>query len=104
MEKKERKSSTRHHIIPRANKDLFDNLNAQENIHHRHEKPHTVHHARQDMKHPQQTLEDYSFFMNVMSPKARELYQALIAMNIGEFYSDKFINGGKSNNRKRTNK
>ena len=91
MEKKNWKKDTRHHIIPRCNKELFDNLNSTDNIHIRHEKPHTVHHAWQAGKHPQQTLNDYRFFTKVMSPKAKELYNLLISMRLDEFYDKKFI-------------
>lgn len=93
---------TRHHIIPKAQKELFDNLSNNNNIHNRADAPHSIHHSRQESKHPQQTLEDYSFFTQVMSPKAKELYMILLAMSLEEFYHEQFINASKNSKRKRT--
>jgi hypothetical protein len=87
---KRNKPST-HHIICKCKKDLFHNLTSAMNEHKRDVYRHEKHHHSQGENLPQETLEYYKFFMQVMSPKAKALYEALLAMSVDEFYNPLFV-------------
>lgn len=80
-----------HHVINKASKDLFDNLNDDENLKERTRWPHRKRHEAHNNEHPLETLQKTKRFMQVMSDEAKELYDALISMSPQEFYKDKFI-------------
>lgn len=90
-QEKRNKPST-HHIICKCRKDLFHNLTNWLNEHEWDLYHHERHHISQEENTPQETLEHYKFFMQVMSPKAKELYQELLSMSADEFYLPLFIN------------
>jgi len=82
---------TVHHIINKYSRDLFDCLNDTNNTTPMKQWPHRKHHIANWNEHPLQTMQKQEYFMQVMSEKAKELYQALIAMNEKEFYDSRFI-------------
>ena len=75
----------------RCKKDIFKNLHDDDNIHIRPRKPHELHHNSQGNNSPHETLQHYHFFVQVMSPKAQELYKNLLDMSLDEFYDEKYI-------------
>lgn len=90
--KKERSMSpTRHHILNRCRTDLFNNLSDKKNVVTLPEVYHFNHHISQKNNAPHETLHFYRFFTQVMSPKAAEIYQALLKMSLEEFYDQRFL-------------
>jgi len=80
-----------HHVINKASKELFDNLNDDDNLKERTRWPHRKRHEAHHNEHPLETLQKTERFTQVMSESATELYQALISMSIEEFYDKKFL-------------
>lgn len=80
-----------HHIINKRSKELFCNLHDKDNFKNwtrwPHRKRHEVHHN----EHPQETLQNCNWFTQVMSPKAKEIYEVLCSMSLEEFYNKRFI-------------
>ncbi len=80
-----------HHIINKSSKELFNNLNDEENLKERTRWPHRKFHEAHGNEHPLETLQKTKRFMQVMSKEAKELYKALISMNEKDFYKEKFV-------------
>lgn len=80
-----------HHIINKASKDLFSNLNDSENLKEKTWGKHRRRHIAHENEHPLETLQNTRRFMQVMSEEATKLYEALISMSPEKFYKNKFI-------------
>lgn len=92
LEQRERdKRISIHHIINKASKELFDNLNDTDNLKEKTWWKHRRRHWAHDNEHPLETLQNTKRFTQVMSEEAKELYEALISMSPEKFYKNKFI-------------
>lgn len=95
MGKEERRrydlTPTRHHIINKCRRDLFRNILDQENIVKLPRRPHELHHLSEWNNAPHETLKKYRFFTQVMSPRAKDLYEQLLSLNIEDFYKEKYV-------------
>lgn len=80
-----------HHIINKASKELFDNLNDDDNLKEKTWGKHRKRHLAHENEHPLETLQNTKRFTQVMSEEAKELYEALISMSPEKFYKNKFI-------------
>jgi hypothetical protein len=82
LRKERSMAPTRHHILNRCRTDLFNNLSDKKNVVTLPEVYHFNHHVSQKNNAPHETLHFYRFFTQVMSPKAIEIYQALLKMSL----------------------
>jgi hypothetical protein len=87
---KKRNQISRHHIINKASKDIF-NVFHEDNTVVMNRLEHDYHHLNYENKHPLESLQQTERFMQVMSPQAKELYQQLVSMPISDFYDNRFI-------------
>lgn len=90
---------TRHHIIARSKKELFNNVFDEQNIAILQRRKHELHHIAQGNNTPHETLVSYSFLTKVMSPIAKELYEELLFMERADFYDEKFVKQVRRNRR-----
>lgn len=80
-----------HHIINKASKELFNNLNDDDNLKEKTWGKHRKRHLAHENEHPLETLQNTKRFTQVMSEEAKELYDALVSMSPEKFYKNKFI-------------
>lgn len=81
---------TDHHILNKCRQDLF-NVFQQKNKIRMNRLVHDNRHNFHWNEHPQETLQNISRMKQVMSARARELYDELCSMNIEEFYDNQFL-------------
>lgn len=80
-----------HHIINRARKDIFNNVEDSDNKISINQNKHNAWHWFHWNEHPLETFRNLSWMNSVMSNKAVELYNALCSLTPGEFYKEKFL-------------
>lgn len=90
MRRIENNKLTRHHIINKSRHNVYNSLHHQQNIVELARYKHQAHHSLFANADPHETLAFYSFFTQVMSKRARELYTTLLSMSPEEFYDKKF--------------
>jgi len=81
---------TYHHILNKCRSDIF-NVFQEKNKVPMNRLEHDQRHIANKNEHPLETLQKQKFFTQVMSKRARELYNELISMDIEEFYDNQFI-------------
>lgn len=79
-----------HHIINRSCRDIFNNIEDDDNKIKINVNKHSAWHWFHWNEHPLETFRNLSWINNVMSDKAIELYNALCSLTPTEFYKDKF--------------
>ena len=86
--------TSKHHIINRASKDVFNAVHTEQNIVDLPIRKHNSWHINQKNNHPLETLKDIQWITQVMSPKAKLLYDTLCNMSKEDFYDRKFLKKG----------